>query len=110
MQTSEFDFVDRTALALGKKAEKTGIDSLSEAEQALVACWWAAGLVGNGGFEYLFEGAFFHGAANQMPRIERSFALVHLPEAAAAVRGAAAVFAPGVLDSGPDATNAVLES
>ena len=39
--------VDATVLALGEKAEHSGIASLSPSEQAVVTSWWAAGIIGN---------------------------------------------------------------
>jgi len=42
---------------LSERAQRHGIQSLSEPELTVFLPHWAAGIAGNGGFEYFFEGA-----------------------------------------------------
>jgi hypothetical protein len=49
--------VDRLMTILGDKAAALGLASLSEDELNVVLSWQARGVLGNGGFEFHFEGS-----------------------------------------------------
>lgn len=50
-----FDLVDRAFGNLADKEARLGIHSLSDSEKVLLLLWDAAGVLGNGGFHYVFE-------------------------------------------------------
>lgn len=43
---------------LGAQADARGIESLSEHQRNVLVPYWARGVIGNGGFEYFFEGSY----------------------------------------------------
>jgi hypothetical protein len=47
--------VERILKTLGEKADTFGIESLTEEERNILVPWWARGVMGNGGCQYLFE-------------------------------------------------------
>ena len=57
MPSLDFSFADDVCSDLGSRAQRDGIQSLSEQERAVLLVWWAQGIIGNGGFEYFYEGA-----------------------------------------------------
>ena len=57
MPPQAFDLAGEICDNLGRRAEENGIQSLSKPEQTVLLVWWAQGIIGNGGFEYFYEGA-----------------------------------------------------
>ena len=91
----DFAFVSAVCDGLGNRAERDGLQSLSEPERSVLLVWWAQGIIGNGGFEYFYEGAC------NMPEIAAAFQELGLSEAADACRQSMTLFPPEVLGEDP---------
>ncbi|HOX07532.1 MAG TPA: hypothetical protein PK280_14115 [Planctomycetota bacterium] len=103
--TAYKEMVDRVFGRLCKVATKSGIESLSFREQAVVLPLWANGYIMNGGFRYWFEGAFWKDGRDLTPLLADTFAFLGFPEAAKACRDAMHFFPDGALRIGPSGTN-----
>jgi hypothetical protein len=83
-------FVSDVLELLGARAEAQGLDSLSQAEQRVLLVGWAQGIVGNGGFQYFYEGA------SNARQVADAFEALGFSEAASAFRTSLSVFPNGV--------------
>ncbi len=79
---------------LGQVAEERGLEALTEAERTIVLAWTARGIVGNGGFRYLFQGALDARA------IAAAYWTLGLEDVANAVEEAIAAFPGGAIPAG----------
>jgi hypothetical protein len=82
------------AEALAARADEAGTDSLTPPEQAIVRAWSAAGILGNGGFRYFYEGA------TDMAAVADAFEVLALPQAAQVCRQSMTFFPAHVLAAG----------
>jgi len=90
MASEEFEFVNSIATKLGKRAEANGIEALNDIERTVLLIWWASGIIGNGGFQYFFEGA------TEAAEVAEAFDRAGCTAAAAACRQALQVFPGGI--------------
>ena len=74
------------ASILGGKAEAEGIEALSVYERNVLLPYWASGIIGNGGFQYFYEGAI------NAIEVAEAFDALGLSECAEACRQSLAVF------------------
>lgn len=58
-QADDFLLCDEVVQRLEGAADALGAEPTGAEERAIVLTWHASGVVGNGGFEYLFEGGFY---------------------------------------------------
>jgi len=56
--TDDFELCDGVFKKFAEFNNQIDVDSYSEEERVITLAWHASGLIGNGGFEYLFEGWF----------------------------------------------------
>ena len=75
---------------IGEKADRLGTEGLTEAQRHFLLPLWAQSIVGNGGFEYFFEGA------SNILDVADSFEALGYPEAAAACRKSVEIFPEGL--------------
>ncbi len=57
--SSDFSLCDEVFLRLDAAVEALGVEPTGAVERTILLTWHASGVVGNGGFEYLFEGGFY---------------------------------------------------
>ncbi len=96
MPTQDFDFASAVCNNLGSRAERDGIESLSEPERSVLLVWWAQGIIANGGFEYFYEGAC------NMAEVAAAFQALGFSEAAEACWQSMTLFPPEVLGNDPE--------
>lgn len=106
---SPAEIVTEAMKILGPRAEERGIDALSPAERAVVLTVWAAGIIGNGGFRYFYEGAYFRKGKNHIPALAESYELLGLSDAARATRKSVEFYPIGLPDLGPEQTNQYMD-
>lgn len=107
--TTAAEAVSEAIRTLGGRAEAEGIEILSPAERAVVLTMFAAGIIGNGGFKYFYEGAYFHKGKNRVPALAEAYDLIGFTEAALAARKSLEFFPAGVPDLGPAWTNRYMD-
>jgi hypothetical protein len=56
--TDDFELCNGVFKGFAEFHKQIDVDSYSEEERVITLAWHASGLIGNGGFEYLFEGWF----------------------------------------------------
>jgi hypothetical protein len=84
--TPAFYFVDNIVVKIAKKEEKKGTQSLRDEQLAVLTVWHVSGLVENGALFYFFEHRF------DVNQVIRAYETVGLPENAAVLKKAVAVF------------------
>ena len=55
MASDDFDFVDKVFCEVAYRSDRDGWPRLSRPEQVVLLSWGTSGIIGNGGFRYLFE-------------------------------------------------------
>ena len=84
--TPAFYFVDNIVVKLAQKEERKGTQSLTEEQLAVLTVWHVSGIVENGALFYFFEHKF------DVNEVIRAYETVGLPENAALLKKAVAVF------------------
>ena len=95
---------------LGPLAEERGIQALAPAQRAIVLLVWASGIIGNGGFRYFYEGAYFRNDVNHVPMLAEAFKLLGFDQAAEATLRSLAFFPAEIPNLGPVETNRHMEA
>ena len=104
MAIDRFDTIDRIATRIGERAERDGLASLSLVEKTVLLPWWASGIIGNGGFQYFYEGA------SEAAEVADAFDRIGCPAAAEACRKSLEVFPSGVPPADHEARRGFLDS
>jgi len=105
----EFHLVSQVAVRLGKIGREKGLDALTSGERTVALTWWAAGIIGNGGFPYFFEGSCADEGRYLVKEVAEAFDHLGFPQAAKACREAALFFPKGLLDESPKAVEEYME-
>jgi hypothetical protein len=96
MPSEDFDFANTVCSSLGSRAERDGTESLSGPERNVLLVWWAQGIIGNGGFEYFYEGAC------NMAEVAEAFQELGFSEASQACRQSLTLFPLEILGGDPE--------
>jgi hypothetical protein len=89
--TSEFEFIDRVVGIADEKRANHGASALSREEKVASDIWGAAGIIGNGSFQYFFE------CGLDAESCAQAYEAIGLPEAARIFRLALSLFPDGRL-------------
>ena len=95
---------------LGPLAEEKGVQALAPPQRAIVLLVWASGIIGNGGFRYFYEGAYFRNGVNHIPMLAEAFEFLGFDQAANATLESISFFPAEVASLGPDETNRHMEA
>jgi hypothetical protein len=96
--------VERILQELGEQADEHGLEALAAEQRTVLLPWFARGVIGNGGFKYLFQSAHDAGA------IARAFHELGCHAVGDAVLGAPAVFPGGRVPSDAAERESLLEA
>lgn len=55
MRNDDFEKLEELFIRLADKEERKGTKSLTKEQQVVLLVWHASGIIGNGGFQYLYE-------------------------------------------------------
>lgn len=92
---ADFDLCNRCYVAVSDEYFDTDVGDLPAANRVVLLIWRATGIIGNGGFEYLFSADFVGDTGFE--RTAAAFDEIGCASAASALRGAIALFPNGEL-------------